>query len=277
MPTSHQYQPIKALVAQDRLSEAVEQLLKLAPDLYENEAIIHSARLAGLQKQIRLGLIREEERSVTMSQIRYGILETVKALEGLPQPLSVLVAGTGRRELPEEVYWTAMALGEELGKMEMKLIVGGWEGVDYVVAEHYTKEIVRMGHPLTESLIQVVSQGKEPVFRGGQVLYVPHGQREWLEAIKYADIVVLLGGEGGTYETFEYAQQERRPVIPIAGTGGDAERVFQNIEAHWDDWQNDLLGGLHQASWREMADPIHYEGDAQRIAQYVAELLPGLG
>jgi hypothetical protein len=82
-------------------------------------------------------------------------------------------------------------------------------------------------------LIQVVPYGSQPRFRGGYVVYVEQGDREWVESVRYADVVVLVGGLGGTYETYLFAVQEQRPVFPIAGTGGDARKAFDNILSDW--------------------------------------------
>jgi hypothetical protein len=82
-------------------------------------------------------------------------------------------------------------------------------------------------------LIQVVPYGSQPRFRGGYVVYVEQGDREWVESVRYADVVVLVGGLGGTYETYLFAVQEQRPVFPIAGTGGDARQAFDDILSHW--------------------------------------------
>jgi hypothetical protein len=63
---------------------------------------------------------------------------------------------------------------------------------------------------------------------------VPAGVREWVEALKYAEAVILLGGEGGTRETFWYATQEQRPVFPVPGTQGDAALAFADCLERWE-------------------------------------------
>lgn len=140
----------------------------------------------------------------------------------------VLVAGTGRQhELPRAVALLAAAFGRALAEQGFGL-VGGWPGVDYLVAQGYAQALAAQKLPLADYLIQVVAdsrpgvypaQARYPNFQGGYVVEVPTGVREWVEALKYADAVVLLGGAGGTRETFWYATQEQRPVFPVFCTG----------------------------------------------------------
>lgn len=158
----------------------------------------------------------------------------------------VLVAGTGRQAgLPETEALLAEALGAALAEQHFGLVVGGWPGVDYLVARGFERALHAKARDLALSdyLIQVVAdckpaiyppQADYPNFRGGYEIKVPTGTREWLEALKYADAVVLLGGEGGTRETYFYATQEQRPVFPVACTGGDAAWVFQDCAERWE-------------------------------------------
>jgi hypothetical protein len=44
--------------------------------------------------------------------------------------------------------------------------------------------------------------------------------------VRQADVVVLLGGVGGTGTTGEIAWQLRKSVFPIADGGGDAKRLY---------------------------------------------------
>jgi hypothetical protein len=140
----------------------------------------------------------------------------------------VMVAGTGRQVgLSEKVRWFDEAIGYRLGFDGFGLVVGGWPGVDYVVAANFARGLAEGAPnvPRASRLLQVIRAGTYPDFQGGHVVYVPWGSLEWLEGLRYAKAVILIGGEGGTYQTFTFATQERVPVFPIAKTGGDAERV----------------------------------------------------
>lgn len=274
---------------QDR--DALELLLRVIPENFRDEAILHSARFHDIQKQFRLGLIDSEKQRVTMSQIRYGIMETIKAIEG-QNSISVLVAGTGKFDLPKEVYWLTSAIGKELGRKRHKLICGGWEGVDYVVAEEFSKVILDSFNSIFDYLVQIVPENSMPVFKGipdtivsaeseiyykqGNVIFVKPGVREWLEAIKYSDVVILIGGEGGTYETFVYAHQENRPVIPIFSSGGDSEKAYNQIIHRWDYWHTTMLKPIPVNEFKKLSEPIKNEYQAEEMARVIISMIERL-
>lgn len=89
------------------------------------------------------------------------------------------------------------------------------------------------GVPLASLLLQIVRERSYHEYPGGRIVYVPLGTLEFTESIKYCDAVVLIGGEGGTYQTFQIARQEQKPIFPIPGTGGDAQRAFRDILSDW--------------------------------------------
>ena len=156
----------------------------------------------------------------------------------------ILVTGTGRQSgLGTELTILAFELGRLLAKKGYGLVVGGWPGVDFMVAQGFAEVMKGNNLPLSDYMIQVIAE-KRPVvypananypdYSGGHVIPVPNGVREWIDALKFADAVVLLGGEGGSLETFYYAGQEQRPVFPVAFTGGDASFAYQEIVKHWE-------------------------------------------
>jgi hypothetical protein len=60
----------------------------------------------------------------------------------------ILVAGTGRIDLPPEVNWAARAVGAATAAAGFGLVVGGWEGVDYVTAEAFATGMTHSRIPL---------------------------------------------------------------------------------------------------------------------------------
>jgi TIR domain len=188
----------------------------------------------------------------------------------------ILVAGTGQRpghpaDLPPAVYWSARAMGRKLAPAGYGLVGGGWSGVDYVTAEAFQTELRAIRKPLSNYLTQVVSRGWQPDFKGGHIVYVEPGPQGWVECVNYADAVVLIGGVGGTYETYLYATQELRPVFPLAGTGGDAQRALTDILAHWDNLPMD--GISHEVFRDVLGREISSEQDAERIVNDLIALL----
>lgn len=162
-------------------------------------------------------------------------LQMQQALAKTRADQSIYVVGTGRYDLPQEIYWCAKHLGRLLAEQNYNLISGGWQGVDYVIAESYAAVLQEKQQPLSEKLLQVIPHGKYPEFRGGKVQYVNAGSDEWLACLHKADIVILIGGVGGTYETFLYAKQENVPLIPIVCTNGDAKKVYDELVANWNE------------------------------------------
>lgn len=142
---------------------------------------------------------------------------------------SVLVAGTGAFNLTPQVYQASLSVGKLIGELELNLIVGGWEGVDYVVAEEFSKIINHTDFALSDKLTQVVSPGREPIFRGGNIETVTSSLMEWISSLNKASVLILIGGEGGTFETYQYALQEKIPCLPLPLTGGDAQKAYSEM------------------------------------------------
>jgi hypothetical protein len=187
------------------------------------------------------------------------------------RPKWVLVAGTGRPSgLADAERWCAEELGTMLAEAGYGLVAGGWPGVDYICADAFAKAIRRQGKELSDYLIQVVWKDRAPDFRGGYVVEVPRGPDEWKECVRFASAVILVGGEGGTYETYLFAAQELRPVIPLAGTGGDSARVFREIQERWSAEQ---IGGITLQDFQKVAPRISSPEDARSAAGAVRELL----
>lgn len=165
---------------------------------------------------------------------------------------------------------TARALGRQIARRGFGLVVGGWHGVDYVTADEFAIEMRRQSRPVAAHLIQVVPGG-EPKFKGGHVIDVPKGPREWVDPLGYCQAVVLVGGVGGTYEMYHYARQERKPVIPMAPTGGDAERVYKEMLGLWD---VDPIKGLSRSAFEGLAArQVGNAADADQLAEHCVNLV----
>ncbi len=173
--------------------------------------------------------IAEFKRALTSQQEGYSELKELISKHSPDTRTSVLVVGTGAYDLPQSVYQSSVEVGRLLAELNCNLIAGGWEGVDYVVADEFSKAMQTKDIRLSDALMQVVNTGRQPIFKGGQVVDVEEGVMEWIEGLKKAEILILIGGEGGTYETFLYARQEKIPIIPLPLTGGDAQRAYSEI------------------------------------------------
>ncbi|MCF4969078.1 TIR domain-containing protein [Nostoc sp. CMAA1605] len=183
---------------------------------------------------------------------------------------NILVAGTGNYQLAPEIYLTAKHLGEKIAKYDYNLITGGWQGVDYVVAESFANQLALKNIPLSRKLTQVVVHGTQPIFRGGTLEYTEPGINEWLKCLQKADVVILLGGLGGTYETYLYAKQEKIPVIPIVCTNGDAKRVFDEI---LQDWNTQIMGNISITKFKSLNQYINNEMTAEDVVNDVMDIV----
>ncbi|MGG5890119.1 toll/interleukin-1 receptor domain-containing protein [Falsiroseomonas sp. HC035] len=185
-----------------------------------------------------------------------------------------LVAGTGRRfGLAETTTWPTEAIGSALAREGHGLVVGGWHGVDYMAAEAFAVALAaaRPNVALSDLLIQVVPRGTEPVFQGGRVVSVDTGPAEWVEALRFADVAILIGGIGGTYRTYAHAMQERRAVFPVASAGGDAAAVFAEMGQRW---HAAGVWGVSRTSFeRVLGHGIQTKADARGLAEGLMMLL----
>jgi len=152
---------------------------------------------------------------------------------GEPHPW-VLVAGTGAsRGFSAELEAVSRKLGTRLESARCGLVTGGWPGVDEWVARSFADAAYKHEAPLEDALVQVVVRTEEPAFAAGQLVFVDSGEGEWQEPIRRADVVLLLGGLGGTGETGRRALEMRKAVLPIADTGGDAKAVYIEMLKAW--------------------------------------------
>jgi predicted Rossmann-fold nucleotide-binding protein len=155
----------------------------------------------------------------------------------------VLVAGTGRRSgLLPSICFLADEMGRAFARKGYGLVVGGWPGVDHIVARAFAESLRGRG-ALSDHLIRILNprrpirypEGADyPDYKGGYAVKVSDSTQTWIEALKYSDAVVLLGGEGATLETFHHATQEQRPSFPVETTEGDAARAFKKCIEDWD-------------------------------------------
>ncbi len=172
----------------------------------------------------------------------------------------VLVAGTGvKRGFSSEIEALSRRLGELLMKARCGLVTGGWAGVDEWVARSFADSAHKLGAPLEDALVQAIPKSAEPAFAAGQLIFVNSGDEEWEAPIQRADVVILLGGVGGTKETGRRALRLHKPVLPIADTGGDAKAMYLEMLKGWN-----TLGwmGFSEREFQALGRPAHAAIDA---------------
>jgi predicted Rossmann-fold nucleotide-binding protein len=147
----------------------------------------------------------------------------------------VLVAGTGvESAFTAQLRHVSEQLGTQLGAAGFGVVTGGWPGVDESVARAFAKQVLDGGGALEDRLIQMVVEDDDPAFSAGQLVFVKRGEPEWLEPIRRANAVVLVGGVGGTLKTGALALDMSKPVLPLAETGGDARTLYMNMLRSWE-------------------------------------------
>ena len=184
-------------------------------------------RLAGIRfpSNLNLVLIDPPVGSLRLQSLKNATVEliesTPKGTTKLPR-LNVLVVGTGTYELPSPVHKAAFQVGSAVGRLNYGLITGGWAGVDHVAARAFAEARTDEKTSLVDRLLQIVEGNQNPDFTGGAIERVVIGEG-YNAAIERADIVVLIGGAGGTWVAFRHALAANRPVIPLMKTETDAE------------------------------------------------------
>jgi hypothetical protein len=139
-------------------------------------------------------------------------------------PFSVLVVGTGSYGLPRSVQFAAEQVGGAVAKASASLITGGWAGVDHVAARSFSEALARNKKPPVGELLQIVEGKQAADFKGGKVEQV--GLNEGIaECVKRADLVILIGGAGGTWLAFQRALEMNKLVLPFLNTGTDAQHA----------------------------------------------------
>jgi hypothetical protein len=145
-----------------------------------------------------------------------------------PPSRRILVVGSGSYDLPWAVHTTAEAVGRELARWGFGLIGGGWQGVDYITADHYIQQLRSAEMQDDDGLLQIVPEGSRADFDGGIIQHVK--RRDWERIpIERCDAVVVIGGLGGSIGMCRMAAKEGRPVFPIPGTGDDAATYYNEI------------------------------------------------
>jgi hypothetical protein len=160
----------------------------------------------------------------------------IEQLEGSSSPSShgsgrygVLVVGTGSYNLPKPVELAAQEVGASIAAAGCTLITGGWPGVDHVVARAFMERRGSNDPPAVDRLVQIVDEPQEPDFKGGSIVRVRRDQST-VESLKRADLVILIGGAGGTWQAFGRALAANKLVLPLMSTGTDARQAAILLE-----------------------------------------------
>jgi len=129
----------------------------------------------------------------------------------------------------------------------------GWPGVDHHVAGDYALAVVGGGALVEDWLTQVIIDTKQPRFPAGELVMVKAGPAEWKESVSPATPPSSSAGWAAPMTTGFTALGLRRPVLPLAETGGDARKLYAHVLASWDAWSS--LYELDRATFETLARP----------------------
>lgn len=270
------------LIADGQIDVAISNFrnIKGLNNRLRNNLINFSARYNSIKRDKHSGVVDLEYHRLELAKITDALLAQIDYLsdieiqpEEINEKVTILIAGTGRDSLSLEQIWMCKELGEMIGKEKYSLVTGGWKGVDKYVADAFGKQIIEKHNlSLSKYLTQIVPEGKDPGFLGGNVFQIKPGIMEWIKCLNLADIVILIGGInrkngdiGGTYKTFKFAIQERIPVFPIAGSKQDCVKIFHESIKNWDER---LYLGINKMQFIDVLNQdIKTEIDAIKIAE----------
>lgn len=165
--------------------------------------------------------------------------------------LNILVAGGYDLEDPDaldkptdQIIEFASCLGQEIMAQGHNLVGGCQTELDKTTAkaaDNYLSSKSDEGEYGPTRIISYVLQGQKPVHENGTIIQsdLPDWDIGGLEptppeVIRYADVVILIGGFIGTFKAANWARLDRKPLLPFALFGGTAKEVYTIEAARFD-------------------------------------------
>jgi hypothetical protein len=182
----------------------------------------------------------------------------------------IRVVGTAIYELRPEVLHISPLLGVMLAREGYGLIVGGFPGVDHVVASRFVEELEESQPHRADSdwLIQVVDEGRKPDYPKGRIIVMNDDSEAIQRSVKLADAVILVCGAGGAALFQGAARQHGKPVLPLAATGGAALEAFKQMIA----FEEYPIQGMTRADFLKLELPVPVVVEA--LANLLRKLFP---
>lgn len=148
----------------------------------------------------------------------------------------ILVAGSSKGQTPEVIRDACHAAARAIAEQGFGLITGTHPGVDETVADAFVAEVESRYASVEGRLLRIVTMEPSGTIPGR--LHRHDGDFEE-EAIKRADGIVLIGGQGYTKSLAQRALSASRalraeqslPILPLAWTGGDSDGVFRELSS----------------------------------------------
>lgn len=253
----------------ERVSTLLSQYTELDPQSYRPGITLPALRVlikALGQEDLILERLNEAvddyfEAQSSINQPAESSTTTIRPFNGK----WVLVAGTGDGTFASDEQLVSEALGRLLAAEGFGLIGGGWPGVDAQVARSFAQTLIVGHQDVNERLVQLLEPNQRSAYEYGRHTYT--NSSDWnMDAAERADGLVMIGGKGGTYGAFERFRRIGKKTIPIAATGGDAQRAF-------DQMSREQSPQVYDPNWQFLAGTIGTAEQAENLCQLVLRLL----
>jgi hypothetical protein len=196
--------------------------------------------------------------------------------------MNILVAGGFDVENPDQerrVRSFCNELGGAVMEHDHVLLMGCRTALDRLMAEAAQNKLTALGKSdLDKRIISYVLAGTEPVHTYGTVLWSRltdweiSGEAFFVpEQVQQADAVILVGGFEGTFRAANWARIAKKPLLPFAGFGGAAAKIFQQELADFDKKYAGLIPRLEYEQLNSLKADSEHAADLIALAEKVAE------
>lgn len=164
----------------------------------------------------------------------------------------ILVTGAASDLSPEEVE-VSNQIGAMLAREGYGLIVGDWDGVDWLVRAAFLeslpseKHASRIKHVANYQRADLVRVPDAAVLEGDGPN--PGYSRS---AVLAADAGIIVSGRKGSKPSMDALMRHQKPVLPVPFLGRDAFEIYRDILA---DWNERPVQGLSERQFLELMKP----------------------
>jgi hypothetical protein len=252
-----------------RVMTILSQYPELIPSTYQPRITLPALRiLIRALDQDDLSLDKLNEGVDTYFQKKITAPQSTPLPKATIRPFNgkwILVAGTGDSSISLDERLVSEILGRRLAEEGFGLIGGGWQGVDAEVARSFAKSLMSTSQDVNERLVQLLEPTQHSAYDFGRPIYTESS--DWnLDAAQRADALVMIGGKGGTFDAYERFRMTGKNIVPIAATGGDAHRAFDQLTSEGSPQINDH-------NWQFLEGTIGTAEKAENVCQNVVLLL----
>ena len=164
----------------------------------------------------------------------------------------ILVTGAANDLSPEEVE-AASQVGAMLAMEGYGLIVGDWDGVDWLVRSAFLEALPMQKH--SSRIKHIANYHRDDLIRveGAQVLDDDGFDANYSRsAILDADAGIVVSGREGSKPSMDALLRHQKPVLPVPFLGRDAFEIYRDILANWNERP---VQGLTESQFLELMKP----------------------